>query len=73
MNVIFCEPGLTMTELKSATDFFQTCRGILDSYVTNVHYISTIFQVDQLLAQGAGKDDIFVFLLLKKGNTRRKY
>ena len=72
MNVIFCEPGLTMTELKSATEFFQTCRRILDSYVTNVHYISTIFQVDQLLAQGAGKDDIFVFFTSEKGEYTEK-
>ena len=72
MNVIFCEPGLTMTELKSATEFFQTCRRILDSYVTNVHYISTIFQVDQLLAKGAFKDDIFVFFTSEKGEYTEK-
>lgn len=67
MNVIFCKPELTMTELEAATTFFQECSEILGSYVPNVQYISTSFQMNQLLAQEASKNDIFVFFTSEKG------
>lgn len=67
MNVIFCEPKLTMTELKIAIEFFQACKGILDSYAVNVQYISTLFQVNQLLIHEVSKDDVFVFFTSEKG------
>ena len=46
MNVIFCKPELTMTEAKAATTFFQECSEILSSYLPNVWYISTSFQIN---------------------------
>lgn len=67
MNVIFCKPELTMTELEAATTFFQECSEILGSYVPSVQYISTSFQMNQLLAQEASKNDIFVFFTSEKG------
>lgn len=67
MNVIFCKPELTMIELNEAKEFFQACRDILDSYGVNVHYISTMFQIKQLLTQEVSKDDIFVFFNSEKG------
>lgn len=67
MNVIFCKPELTMTELEAATTFFRDCSEILGSYVPNVQYISTSFQMNQLLAQEASKNDIFVFFTSEKG------
>lgn len=67
MNVIFCKPDLTMTELKAATEFFRECTEILSSYVANVQYISTTFQINQLLSQEASKNDIFVFFTSEKG------
>ena len=67
MNVIFCKPELTMTELKVATVFLQECSELLSSYVPNVQYISTVFQMNQLLAQEASKNDILVFFTSEKG------
>ena len=67
MNVIFCKPELTMTELEAATTFLGECSEILGSYVPNVQYISTSFQMNQLLAQEASKNDIFVFFTSEKG------
>lgn len=56
-----------MTELKIAIEFFQACKGILDSYAVNVQYISTLFQVNQLLIHEVSKDDVFVFFTSEKG------
>lgn len=67
MNVIFCKPELTMTELKAATEFYKECSEILSSYVANVQYIATSFQINQLLAQEANKNDILVFFTSEKG------
>ena len=51
MNVIFCTPELTMTNTVEAGVFFQECRAILESYMTNVQYISRSVHIRQLLAQ----------------------
>lgn len=67
MNVIFCKPELTMTELKAATVFFGECKELLSSYVPNVQFISTVFQMRQLFAQEASENDIFVFFTSEKG------
>ena len=67
MNVIFCKPELTMTELKASTEFFMECSEILSLYVANVQYISTSFQINQLLTQEASKNDILVFFTSEKG------
>lgn len=67
MNVIFCKPELTMTELKAATVFWGECKELLSSYVPNVQFISTVFQMNQLLAQESSENDIFVFFTSEKG------
>lgn len=72
MNVIFCKPELTMTEAKAATTFFQECSEILSSYLPNVWYISTSFQINQLLAQEANRNDIFVFFTSENGEYTDK-
>ena len=67
MNVIFCKPELTMTEVEAATEFYTECTALLNSYVANVHYISTSFQINQLLFQETDKNDILVFFTSEKG------
>lgn len=67
MNVIFCKPELTMVELKAATEFYKECSEVLSSYVANVQYISTLFQINQLLVQEVNKNDILVFFTSEKG------
>ena len=67
MNVIFCKPELTMTERKVAIDFYKECSAILSLYVANIKYISTPFQISQLLTQEVDKNDIFVFFTSEKG------
>lgn len=67
MNVIFLKPELTMTELEAAIEFYKECTEILSSYVANVQYISASFQISQLLAQEADKNDILVFFTSEKG------
>ena len=67
MKVIFCAPELTMTELDKANAFFEECRRILDKYVANRQYVSTSFQMNQLLAEEADKNDILVFFTSEKG------
>lgn len=67
VKVIFCEPGLTMNALEKATEFFCECKGVLDDYVANKQYISTSIQINQLLAEEADENDIFVFFTSEKG------
>lgn len=66
MNIIFCTPELTMTDTVEAGVFFQECRAILESYMTNVQYISRPVHIRQLLAQEADRDDILVFFISEK-------
>lgn len=35
MKVIFCSPNLTMKKYDKANEFFESCREILDMYVTD--------------------------------------
>lgn len=67
MKVIFCKPELTMTDLREATEFCIECSNILNTYAANVYYISTSFQINQLLTQEADKNDVFVFFTNEKG------
>lgn len=67
MKVIFCKPELTMTELESATEFYKESTAILNSYVANVQYISTPFQINQLLTEDVNKNDILVFFTSENG------
>lgn len=67
MNVIFCKPELTMTEISVATEFYKECAEILRLYIANVKYISSVFQINQLLTQEIDENDILVFFTSEKG------
>lgn len=73
MKVVFCEPKLTMKKIDNANIFFESCREILDTYVTDKLYISSVFQVDQLLAGNADSNDIFVFFNAEDGKYDQKF
>lgn len=73
MKVIFCEPQLTMQTVDNANAFFASCREILDTYVTNKLYISTDFQMAQLLADTADANDIFIFFNSEKGAYQKNF
>ena len=73
MKVVFCEPKLTMKKTDNADIFFESCREILDTYVTDRSYISSVFQVDQLLAGNADPNDIFVFFNAEDGKYDQKF
>lgn len=61
MNVIFCDPKLTMGNHKDAAEFFRSCREILDEYVTDMTYISNSFHINRLLSGEIDINDILVF------------
>lgn len=61
MNVIFCDPKLTMGNHKDAAEFFRSCREILDEYVTDMTYISSPFHINRLLSGEIDINDILVF------------
>lgn len=80
MKVVFCIPNLTMKKTESAQCFFSECREILDTYVANMQYISTSFQINQLLYGEVDANDIFIFFTSEEGkyedvflNLIRKY
>ena len=73
MKVIFCKPELTMQNNSNADDFFKSCSEILNMYVTDKLYISSTFQVDQLLASDADANDIFVFFNVENGKYQDKF
>lgn len=67
MKMIFCNPGLTMSKTESANIFFNECSTILNIYVANRLYISSVFQIKQLLSEDADKNDILVFFTAESG------
>lgn len=73
MKIIFCNPKLTMKTTDKANMFFESCREILDTYIANKLYITSAFQVDQLLADNADMDDIFVFFNAEDGKYEDKF
>lgn len=73
MKIIFCNPNLTMKTIDKANVFFESCREILDTYIANKLYITSDFQVDQLLADDADIDDIFVFFNAEDGKYEDKF
>ncbi len=73
MKVIFCEPQLTMQTVDNANAFFASCREILDTYVTNKLYISTNFQMAQLLEDTADANDIFIFFNSEEGAYQKNF
>lgn len=73
MKIIFCNPKLTMETIDKANVFFESCREILDTYIANRLYITSAFQVEQLLADNADIDDIFVFFNAEDGKYEDKF
>lgn len=73
MKVIFCKPELTMQNISNATIFFEACQRILDEYVVHILYVSSIFQIDQLLEDNAEKNDILVFFNAEDGKYDNKF
>lgn len=73
MEIIFCAPNLTMKKMDNANLFFKSCCEILNTYVTNISYISSFFQVDHLLAGNADTNDIFVFFNAEDGRYENKF
>lgn len=62
-----------MNTIDKANVFFESCREILDTYIANKFYITSAFQVDQLLADNADMDDIFVFFNAEDGKYEDKF
>lgn len=73
MKVIFCVPELTMTELREASFFYNECKEILDVYVANKLYISSSFQINQLMAEDTDENDILVFFTSEKGEYNETF
>ncbi|TWH83457.1 toll/interleukin-1 receptor domain-containing protein [Sedimentibacter saalensis] len=73
MRMIFCNPELTMKNTESADIFFKECNEILNIYVADRLYISSVFQMNQLLAVDANKNDIFVFFTAENGEYNEKF
>ena len=71
--MLFRSPKLTMKTIDKANVFFESCREILDTYIANKLYITSAFQVDQLLADNADIDDIFVFFNAEDGKYEDKF
>lgn len=67
MRMIFCKPELTMNNLDSASIFYSECKEILDTYVANKLYISSVFQINQLLIEQPDKNDILIFFNADNG------
>ncbi|MBO5145872.1 MAG: TIR domain-containing protein [Lachnospiraceae bacterium] len=62
-----------MKKMDNANLFFKSCCEILNTYVTNISYISSFFQVDHLLAGNADTNDIFVFFNAEDGRYENKF
>lgn len=73
MKVIFCKPKLSMNNTECADRFLGFCREVLDTYVAEVEYISTAYQVNQRLAAEAEANDIFIFFNNENGNYEEKF
>ena len=73
MKIIFCNPKLTMKTIDKANVFFESCREILDTYIANKFYITSAFQIEQLLADNVDMDDIFIFFNAEDGKYEDKF
>ena len=67
MKVIFCKPELTRKDLKDATVFFDECQDILNQYVANIQYITTVTQIKQLFVGTVDEKDLLVFFNSEDG------
>ncbi|CDH90263.1 TIR domain-containing protein [Clostridium botulinum] len=56
-----------MRNLESAGIFYSECKEILDTYVANKLYISSVFQINQLLTEEPDKNDILIFFNSENG------
>jgi hypothetical protein len=70
MNIIFCNPELTMTNLTDAKEFYEECMKLLKEYVFDVKEISSPNHVNQLLSQDVDKNDIFLFFTSEIGQYK---
>lgn len=73
MNVIFCEPKLTMSDTSKASMFFEYCKEIIDNYIVGKSYITNEFLLNRLLEDKADKDDIFIFFNSEDGKYNNKF
>lgn len=67
MEIIFCTPELTIPNLDLAMDFYRKCKMILDMYTIHTRYVSTTFQINQMIAGVADKEDILIFFTSRDG------
>lgn len=67
MKVIFFAPKLTMSNTATADIFIKECSEILNTYVADRLYISSTFQINQLLSEDANANDIFIFFTSENG------
>lgn len=67
MNVIFCRPELTLTNIGDAKLFFNECSAILDQYIYNLRYIGSQALMRRVLLESAGSDDILIFFTAENG------
>lgn len=73
MKIIICKPELTMKNTENADRFFYACQEILDTYVLNRQYVSTLYQINQLSVGSADADDIFVFFNSEDGSYDERF
>lgn len=73
MKVIFCKPKLSMNHTECADQFFEFCREVLDTYVAETEYISTVYQLNQRLAAEAHANDIFIFFNNEDGRYEERF
>lgn len=62
-----------MRTIDKANVFFESCREILDTYIANKFYITSAFQIEQLLADNVDMDDIFIFFNAEDGKYEDKF
>lgn len=67
MNVIFCRPELTLTDIEDAEIFFRECSTILDQYIYNLRYIGSQALMQQVMLESASNDDILIFFTAENG------
>ena len=71
----FCSlsPELTMTNIEDASIFFHVCSEILDNYIYNLRYISSLGLIRQIMLECVDKDDILIFFTAENGVAFRLF
>lgn len=67
MEIVFCAPEFTIPNVELAMDFYKECKALLDTYIVNMRYISSIYQLNQMIAGEGNKDDILIFFTSENG------